>query len=98
MANYTPDFEDIKTFLVTLWRPSASTAHDTVQVGHLNYLSEPERLVLILEGKMSRDELMTQLELKHNAKAIKRRVIEVINCPQKKKYRNKHHVQPLEVL
>ena len=65
------DFEDIKTFLVTLWRPSAITAHDTahdtgqdtgqvtVQVVHLNYLSEPQRVVLILEGEMSRDGLMT---------------------------------------
>lgn len=41
------------------------TGQVTVQVGHINYLSEPERVVLILEGEMSRDDLMTLLELKH---------------------------------
>lgn len=51
----------------------------TGQVGHLKKLSEPKREVLILEGEMSRDDLMTLLELKHNAKAINRRVIDVAN-------------------
>ncbi|MCC5938164.1 MAG: DUF4062 domain-containing protein [Lunatimonas sp.] len=69
-----PDFEDNKTFTVTIWRPSASTAHDTDHdtahdTAHdslfinLEYL--PHRLLWILEGELSRSEMMERLGLTH---------------------------------
>ena len=62
-------FEDNKTFLVTLWRPSARKVHDagqvTGQVQFFNNLTEPERVVLVLSGEMMREELMFKLDLKH---------------------------------
>jgi predicted HTH transcriptional regulator len=74
-----PDFEDNKTFLVTLWRPSASTAHDTdhdtdYDTDHDTdhdqkyiFIEElPKRLIWILDGERSRNELMEILQLKHN--------------------------------
>lgn len=64
-----PHFEDNKTFLVTLWRPSARKVHDagqvTGQVQFFNNLTEPERVVLVLSGEMMREELMFKLDLKH---------------------------------
>jgi predicted HTH transcriptional regulator len=54
-----PHFEDNKTFLVTLWRPSARKVHDagqvTGQVQFFNNLTEPERVVLVLSGEMMRE-------------------------------------------
>lgn len=69
----SPDFKDDKTFSVTLWRPSASTGQDTGQdtgqvtgqVQFFNDLTEPERVILVLEGEMMREELMSILELRH---------------------------------
>jgi ATP-dependent DNA helicase RecG len=70
-----PDFEENKTFVVKLWRPSAKmtghdaahdTAHDTAHDN--NYISLenlPHRLLWILEGEMSRSEIMAKLELTH---------------------------------
>lgn len=73
-----PDFEDNKTFMVTLWRPSARTDHDTVHdtahdaahdTAHdflfLNLEYLPHRLIWILEGEMSRSEMMEKLGLTH---------------------------------
>jgi ATP-dependent DNA helicase RecG len=71
-----PDFDDNKTFTVTLWRPSATeqvTGQVTGQVAgqvagqvqFLNNLTEPERVILILNGEMMREELMKKLDLKH---------------------------------
>lgn len=73
-----PDFEDSKTFLVTLWRPSArtdydtdhdtvhDTAHDTAHdylFLNLEYL--PHRLIWVLDREMSRSEMMEKLGLTH---------------------------------
>lgn len=44
------------------------TAHDTAQVTgqvqYLNNLTEPQRIVIVLQGEMTRDELMKKLDLK----------------------------------
>ena len=74
-----PEFQDTKTFLVTLWRPSASTTHDTdhdtdYDTDHDTdhdqqyiFIEElPKRLIWVLEGEKSRNELMGILQLKHN--------------------------------
>ena len=50
-----PHFEDNKTFLVTLWRPSARKVHNAGQVQFFNNLTEPERVVLVLSGEMMRE-------------------------------------------
>jgi predicted HTH transcriptional regulator len=70
-----PEFEENKTFVVTLWRPSAKvTAHDTAHdaahdtahdTGYINLEHMPHRLLWILEGEMSRSEMMAKLELTH---------------------------------
>lgn len=59
--------EDNKTYLVTLWRPSASTDHDTDHDKRYIFIEElPKRLIWVLEGEKSRNELMEILQLKHN--------------------------------
>lgn len=73
-----PEFQDTKTFLVTLWRPSASTDHDTAHVtahvtahdtAHdrlfLTLEHLPHRLLWILDGELSRGEMMERLGLSH---------------------------------
>ena len=60
------DFEDNKTFVVTLWRPSAKTAHDTAHdflFLNLEYL--PPRLIWILDKELSRSEMMEKLGISH---------------------------------
>jgi predicted HTH transcriptional regulator len=58
-----PDFEDNKTYMVTLWRPSAMiTAHDKV---FIEIEQMPLRLLWIMDGEMPRSEMMSKLELTH---------------------------------
>ena len=65
-----PDFEDNNTFIVILWRPSASTAHDTAHdtAHEQNFIyleHKPHRLLWILEGEMTRSQMLKTLELSH---------------------------------
>lgn len=65
-----PDFQETKTVLVTLWRPSASTDHVTdYDTAHdrlfLNLEYMPHRLLWILDGELSRSKMMERLGLSH---------------------------------
>jgi len=70
----SPEFEDDNTFKVTLWRPSSDTDHDADHdtdhdtdhdQKYLRLEDLPSRLVWLLDGELSRENLMQQLELKH---------------------------------
>lgn len=79
-----PDFANKQSFIVTLWRPSAKatdhdTAHDTDQVQYLNNLTEPERVVLVLQGQTTRGALMKKLDLRQRGNFMKITSIRPLN-------------------
>lgn len=92
-------------FKVTIWRPSANTIHETIhETGHdvsIEFSEVAElthRLVLVLNGEMSRAQLMAILELKNRPHfatnyldpAIKDGLIEM-TLPEKLKSKNQKY-------
>lgn len=92
-------------FILTIWRPSADTVHDTIHEPVRDISSTfteiaelTHRLVLVIHGEMSRTQLMEILELKNRShfsisyleSALKEELIEM-TLPGKSKSKNQKY-------